>query len=83
MSLPSASTEAQNITLRAAQPADAVYLCSWRDEPSVRQFQPLGTASLAQLRAELGRQTLTDLFRGQGEKFQWIVRFEDRRHSNL
>jgi RimJ/RimL family protein N-acetyltransferase len=78
MSLPSESLEAQNITLRVAQPADAVYLCSWRDEPTVRQFQPLGTASLAQLRAELGRQSMTDLYRGQGDKFQWIVRFEDQ-----
>lgn len=78
MSLPSENVHTHNITLRAAQPADAVYLCSWRDEPTVRQFQPLGTASLAQLRAELGRQAMTDLFRGQGDKFQWIIRFEDQ-----
>lgn len=78
MSLPSENLKAQNITLRAARAADAVYLCSWRDEPSIRQFQPLGTASLVQLRAELGRQSMTDLYRGQGDKFQWIVRFEDQ-----
>lgn len=78
MSLPHESLKGENITLRAAQPADAVHLCSWRDEPTVRQFQPLGTASLAQLRAELGRQSMTELYRGQGEKFQWIVRFEDQ-----
>ena len=78
MSLPSENVHAHDVTLRPAQPADAVYLCSWRDEPSVRQFQPLGSASLSQLRAELGRQTMTDLFRGQGDKFQWIIRFEDR-----
>jgi RimJ/RimL family protein N-acetyltransferase len=78
MSLPSENVDAHDVTLRPAQPADAVYLCSWRDEPSVRQFQPLGTASLSQLRAELGRQAMTDLFRGQGDKFQWIIRFEDQ-----
>lgn len=78
MSLPSENINAHDVTLRPAQPADAVYLCSWRDEPSVRQFQPLGTASLSQLRAELGRQAMTDLFRGQGDKFQWIIRFENQ-----
>ena len=78
MSLPNENIQAHDVTLRAAQPADAVYLCSWRDEPSVRQFQPLGTASLSQLRAELGRQAMTDLHRGQGDKFQWIIRFEDQ-----
>ena len=78
MSLPSEYSSTHNVTLRSAQPADAVFLCGWRDEPSVRQFQPLGTASLAQLRAELARQKMTDLYRGQGDKFQWIIRFEDQ-----
>ena len=78
MSLPREDLQAHNVTLRPAQPADAVSLCTWRDEPSVRQFQPLGTTTLSQLRAELSRQAMTDLFRGQGDKFQWIIRFEDQ-----
>jgi len=66
------------ISLRPAQSSDAPFLSSWRSEPSVRQYQPLGAASLAQLRAELSRQSMSDLFRGRGEKFQWIVLFEDQ-----
>jgi ribosomal-protein-alanine N-acetyltransferase len=44
----------------------------------VRQFQPLGSASLAQLQAELGRQKMTDLYRGKGDKFQWIIRLDEQ-----
>ena len=78
MSIASEQPVAHQITLRPAQPADAVYLGTWRGEPSVRQHQPLGAASLAQLRAELTRQSMTDLFRGRGEKFQWIIQYEGR-----
>ena len=78
MSLPDERATALLVALRPAQSADAIYLSQWRDEPSVRQFQPLGTASLSQLQAELGRQEMTDLYRGKGDKFQWIIRLEDR-----
>ena len=77
MLLPEESTGHQ-VALRPAQAADAIYLSQWRGEPSVRQFQPLGSASLAQLQAELGRQDMTDLYRGKGDKFQWIVRLGDQ-----
>ena len=77
MSLPDESSLPQQVTLRPARASDAVLLNRWRGEPSVRQFQPLGTAPLAQLRAELNHQQISDLYRGHGEKFQWIVRFED------
>ena len=78
MALPNERPVAQQVALRPARPADAIYLNSWRDEPSVRQFQPLSTASLTQLRAELGQQQMANLHRAQGDKFQWIIRFEDQ-----
>lgn len=78
MAFPSERSTAARVSIRPAHSVDAVYLSSWRDEPSVRQFQPLGMASLAQLSAELGRQQMADLYRGKGEKFQWIIRLDDR-----
>ena len=78
MSFPEERSTADQITLRPARSADALYLSQWRDEPTVRQFQPLGRTSLSQLQAELGRQEMTDLYRGKGDKFQWIIRLEDR-----
>jgi [ribosomal protein S5]-alanine N-acetyltransferase len=61
------------VTLRSAQPADAPLLFRWRSEPSVRRYQPLSEASIADLRADLLRQRGEDLYRSQGERFQWIV----------
>lgn len=61
------------IEVRPARPADSELLLLWRNEPSVRQYQPLGFASPSQLRAELASQTITDLYRAQGDKFQWII----------
>lgn len=78
MAFPSEKNSVQQVTLRPAQSADCVYLSQWRDEPSVRQFQPLGSASMAALQAELGRQQISDLYRSKGDKFQWIIRLEDR-----
>lgn len=61
------------ITLRPAVPADAVLLEAWRREPSARQFQPLQDLTLAQLRADIAGQRMAQLFRGEGEKFQWVI----------
>jgi ribosomal-protein-alanine N-acetyltransferase len=61
------------LTLRAATPRDAELLCRWRAEPSVRRFQPLNELSASQLRADVASQRVGDLYRGRGEKFQWIV----------
>jgi ribosomal-protein-alanine N-acetyltransferase len=77
MALPDEKTSVQQVSLRPAQSADGVYLSRWRDEPSVRQYQPLGHASLAALQAELGRQQMSDLYSGKGDKFQWIIRLDD------
>jgi RimJ/RimL family protein N-acetyltransferase len=75
---PDLTSQRSRISLRAAVPGDAALLRQWRGEPSVRQYQPLGAASLNQLSAELARQRMSDLYRGQGEKFQWIVRCDEQ-----
>lgn len=73
MTLAKHSNSPQQLTLRPARPADAELLKQWRSEPSVRQHQPLGSATQAQLRSELERQNTNDLYRGQSDKFQWII----------
>ena len=66
-----------SIRLRPAVPSDAELLKSWRDEWTVRRFQPLHDLSAAQLRSDVSSQRMRDLYRGRGDKFQWIVE-EDR-----
>lgn len=73
MAEPTSSTGVEAVRLRAVTPADSVLLDRWRLEPSVRRHQPLSEASLAQLRADLGRQDVADLYLGRGDRFQWIV----------
>lgn len=64
------------IELRPAQPRDAELMRRWRSEPSVRRWQPLNDLSTSQLRSDVANQRMSDLRRGQGEKFQWIVEVE-------
>ena len=71
---PSKQTSLERVSLRLAHPGDASLLKRWRSEPSVRRYQPLGPVSVSQLSAELASQRLADLYRGRGEKFQWIIR---------
>lgn len=61
------------ISLRPAAPRDAELLRFWRSEPSVSQFQPLSDLPSAQLRADLASQRISDLYRGRGDKYQWVV----------
>ena len=61
------------VRLRPAGSHDAESMLAWRKEPSVRRFQPLTDLSLDQLRAEVAGQRINDLYRGRGDKFQWIV----------
>ena len=61
------------VQLRGARPGDAATFHAWRAEPAIGRFQPLGKASIPQLRAELERQDLADLRRGSGVKFQWVI----------
>ncbi|MFP3938935.1 MAG: GNAT family N-acetyltransferase [Thermoanaerobaculia bacterium] len=61
------------VRLRPAVPADAEVLKRWRDEWSVRRFQPLHDLSVSQLRSDVAGQRMRDLYRGRGEKFQWII----------
>lgn len=64
------------VTLRPATPRDAELLRQWRSEPSVRRYQPLNELPTAQLRADVASQRMADLYRGRGEKFQWIVQVD-------
>jgi ribosomal-protein-alanine N-acetyltransferase len=64
---------AHRVNLRPAAPRDADLLRQWRSEPSVRRYQPLNELPTAQLRADVASQRIADLYRGRGEKFQWIV----------
>jgi RimJ/RimL family protein N-acetyltransferase len=66
------------VTLRPAAPRDAELLRQWRSEPSVRRFQPLNELPTAQLRADVASQRIADLYRGRGEKFQWIVQIDNQ-----
>lgn len=43
----------------------------------MRKYQPLSHLSLAQLRTELASQSVDNLYRSRGEKFQWIVQSPD------
>lgn len=61
------------VRLRPAVPADAELLRGWRGEWSVRRFQPLHDLTLSQLRSDVASQRMRDLYRGKGDKFQWIV----------
>ncbi|MEO8276677.1 MAG: GNAT family protein [Thermoanaerobaculia bacterium] len=63
----------RRVTLRAALPGDATSLFAWRGEESVRRHQPLQETTASELRSDLARQRMDDLYRGQGERFQWIV----------
>ena len=39
----------------------------------MRRHQPLADASVADLRTDLARQRADDLYRGSGDRFQWVV----------
>src|SRR5258708_30714236 len=64
------------VNLRPAAPRDAELLRQWRAETSVRRFQPLNDLPTSQLRADVASQRISELYRGQGDKFQWIVQVD-------
>jgi [ribosomal protein S5]-alanine N-acetyltransferase len=66
------------VNLRPATPRDADLLRQWRAETSVRRFQPLNDLPTSQLRADVANQRMHELYRGLGEKFQWIVAADGR-----
>jgi len=65
------------VDIRPAHAGDAPLLKRWREEDAARLYQPLGDASVAQLRADIAAHNPTDLRRGRGQKFQWIVLVND------
>src|ERR1700712_1142366 len=77
MALPERRTSPQ-VALRPAAPRDADLLRQWRSETSVRRYQPLNELPTAQLRADVASQRMADLYRGRGEKFQWIVQVDSQ-----
>jgi [ribosomal protein S5]-alanine N-acetyltransferase len=66
-------TSSPRVSLRPATPRDAELLRQWRAETSVRRFQPLNDLPTSQLRADVASQRISELYRGQGDKFQWII----------
>lgn len=70
---PPASASPRVVSLRAAQLGDGLLLARWRAEPSVRRHQPLRDLPLAEIRAELAALRPSELWRSQGDRFQWIV----------
>ena len=64
---------APEVRLRPAVPRDAELLRRWRAEPEVRRFQPLADLTVGQLRTDIASHRLPDLYRGRGEKFQWVI----------
>jgi len=77
MALPERRSSSQ-VSLRPAAPRDADLLRQWRSEPTVQRFQPLNELPTAQLRADVASQRMADLYRGRGEKFQWIVQVDSQ-----
>ncbi len=75
---PEARPHLPAVRLRPVQPGDAVLLDRWRRETEVRRHQPLSESSVAQLYAELAQQRGDDLYRGRGDKFQWVILADDR-----
>ena len=70
---PARESPEPQVTLRPATIDDAPRLRRWRAEPSVRRHQPLRDVSTAQLRSDLATQRMSDLYRGRGDRFIWIV----------
>ena len=64
------------VNLRPASPRDAELLRQWRAETSVRRYQPLNDLPASQLRADVASQRIAELYRGQGDKFQWIIQVD-------
>jgi len=64
------------VNLRPASPRDAELLRQWRAETSVRRYQPLNDLPTSQLRADVASQRIAELYRGQGDKFQWIIQVD-------
>jgi RimJ/RimL family protein N-acetyltransferase len=75
---PQSEPASLDVLVRPATPADARFMHQWRQEPSIRRFQPLADASLPQLRAEIAAQRIQDLYRGRGDRFQWVVLVAER-----
>ena len=75
---PAAEERGAQIALRPVQPADAALLLAWRAEESVRRHQPLRDLTLGELHGELAALRPSDLWRGEGERFLWLV-LADRR----
>jgi [ribosomal protein S5]-alanine N-acetyltransferase len=69
---------APEVRLRPASSRDAELLRQWRAEPSVRRYQPLGDLPTSQLRSDVAAQRIGELYRGNGDKFKWIVQIDGK-----
>lgn len=75
MAIPRRSA-APAVRLRPAVPRDADLLARWRAETSVRRYQPLAELDISQLRGDIASHRMADLYRGHGDKFQWIIEID-------
>ena len=75
---PDEKIQPRRVSLRAAHAGDASHLKRWRGEPSIQRYQPLGTFTFTHLANELAAQRIEELYRGRGEKFQWIIRCDEQ-----
>ena len=67
-----------SVQIRPARVSDAPLFQAWRAEASVRRFQPLQVVALSQLRNDVASQNIDNLYRGRGERFQWIIEADGR-----
>ncbi len=62
-----------NVTLRRAEPDDAILIHAWRSEPSARRFQPLRQLTLDQLREVLRQRRAEPLDATLTGEVQWLI----------
>ena len=72
------STLRSSVQIRPVRESDAPLFRTWRGEPSVRRFQPLRDVPLSKIRNDIATQSIDDLYRSRGERFQWVIEVDGR-----
>ncbi len=66
------------VQIRPVRESDAPLFRNWRGEPSIRRFQPLRDLPLSQIRNDIATQSIDDLYRSRGDRFQWVIEVDGR-----